>query len=259
MIAVEGPAQGTNMGNMHALNTSSSVSGATTWFLSHRISLAHNIQNHGSRGRSESNRCKPNLETDLKSWIKNKTQHSLLAHQRPPGSHRWSSTDNPWPTAWVGPETGPAAHGQTNIWDVAAITRAAYKMYVFSSVHIMSFSSVIVSTDWMTVKEAESESQTNPSICVFLASRVSHLTQTIVLAFLLHTSPLSRCPHISLELVISSCGATVPSHHKLSIHPQRQYDSWPSLYFNNTLKTNICRVISQHEALALIIDHHLSS
>lgn len=30
MIAVEGPAQGTNMGNMHALNTSSSVSGATT-------------------------------------------------------------------------------------------------------------------------------------------------------------------------------------------------------------------------------------
>lgn len=141
MIAVEGPAQGTNMGNMHALNTSSSVSGATTWFLSHRISLAHNIQNHGSRGRSESNRCKPNLETDLKSWLKNKTQHSLLAHQRPPGSHRWSSTDNPWPTAWVGPETGPAAHGQTNIWDVAAITRAAYKMYVFSSVHIMSFSS----------------------------------------------------------------------------------------------------------------------
>lgn len=201
MIAVEGPAQGTNMGNMHALNTSSSVSGATTWFLSHRISLAHNIQNHGSRGRSESNRCKPNLETDLKSWIK-KTQHSLLAHQRPPGSHRWSSTDNPWPTAWVGPETGPAAHGQTNNWDVAAITRAAYKMYVFCSVHIMSFSSVIVSTDWMTVKEAESESQTNPSICVFLASRVSHLTQTSPLFLKTITSlslgilPLSKTKYL---------------------------------------------------------------
>lgn len=201
MIAVEGPAQGTNMGNMHALNTSSSVSGATTWFLSHRISLAHNIQNHGSRGRSESNRCKPNLETDLKSRIK-KTQHSLLAHQRPPGSHRWSSTDNPWPTAWVGPETGPAAHGQTNIWDVAAITRAAYKMYVFSSVHIMSCSSVIVSTDWMTVKEAESESQTNPSICVFLASRVSHLTQTSPLFLKTITSlslgilPLSKTKYL---------------------------------------------------------------
>lgn len=49
-MAVEGPAQGTNMGSMQALNTSSSVNGATTWFLNQRMSLKHNIQNHGSVG-----------------------------------------------------------------------------------------------------------------------------------------------------------------------------------------------------------------
>lgn len=50
-MAVEGPAQGTSMGSMQALNTSSSVNGATTWFLNQRMSLKHNIQNHGSAGR----------------------------------------------------------------------------------------------------------------------------------------------------------------------------------------------------------------
>lgn len=48
-MAVEGLVQGTNMGNMQALNTSSSVNGATTWFLNQRMSLKHNIQNHGSK------------------------------------------------------------------------------------------------------------------------------------------------------------------------------------------------------------------
>lgn len=50
-MAVDGPAQGTNMGSMQALNTSSSVNGATTWFLNQRMSLKHSIQNHGSAGR----------------------------------------------------------------------------------------------------------------------------------------------------------------------------------------------------------------
>lgn len=49
-MAVDGPAQGTNMGSMQALNTSSSVSGATTWFLNQRTSLKHSDQNHGSVG-----------------------------------------------------------------------------------------------------------------------------------------------------------------------------------------------------------------
>lgn len=49
-MAIEGPAQGTNMGSIQALNTSSSVSGATTWFLNQRMSLRHNTQNHGSAG-----------------------------------------------------------------------------------------------------------------------------------------------------------------------------------------------------------------
>lgn len=47
-IAVEGPAQGTNMGSMHARKTSSSVNGATTWFLSQRMSLRHSVQKQGS-------------------------------------------------------------------------------------------------------------------------------------------------------------------------------------------------------------------
>lgn len=50
-MAVDGPAHGTNMGSMQALNTSSSVSGATTWFLNQRTSLKHSDQNHGSVGR----------------------------------------------------------------------------------------------------------------------------------------------------------------------------------------------------------------
>lgn len=49
-MATRGPAQGTNMGSMQALNTSSSVSGATTWFLNQRMSLAHSVQNQGSVG-----------------------------------------------------------------------------------------------------------------------------------------------------------------------------------------------------------------
>lgn len=49
-MAVDGPAHGTNMGSMQALNTSSSVSGATTWFLNQRTSLKHSDQNHGSVG-----------------------------------------------------------------------------------------------------------------------------------------------------------------------------------------------------------------
>ncbi|TNN38505.1 hypothetical protein EYF80_051339 [Liparis tanakae] len=49
-MAARGPAHGTSMGSMQALNTSSSVSGATTWFLSQRMSLRHSIQNHGSAG-----------------------------------------------------------------------------------------------------------------------------------------------------------------------------------------------------------------
>lgn len=53
-MAVEGPAQGTNMGSMQALNTSSSVNGATTWFLNQRMSLKHSVQNHGSAGRQTS-------------------------------------------------------------------------------------------------------------------------------------------------------------------------------------------------------------
>lgn len=48
-MAVKGPAHGTNMGSMQALNTSSSVSGATTWFLSQRMSLKHSNQNQGSQ------------------------------------------------------------------------------------------------------------------------------------------------------------------------------------------------------------------
>lgn len=48
-MAVKGPAQGTNMGSIQALNTNSSVSGATTWFLSQRMSLKHRDQNHGSQ------------------------------------------------------------------------------------------------------------------------------------------------------------------------------------------------------------------
>lgn len=47
-MAVDGPAQGTNMGSMQALNTSSSVNGATTWFLNQRMSLKHSTQNQGS-------------------------------------------------------------------------------------------------------------------------------------------------------------------------------------------------------------------
>lgn len=52
-MAIEGPAHGTNMGSIQALNTSSSVSGATTWFLNQRMSLTHNIQNHGSAGNTD--------------------------------------------------------------------------------------------------------------------------------------------------------------------------------------------------------------
>lgn len=54
-MAVEGPAHGTSMGNMQALNTNSSVSGATTWFLNQRMSLRHSVQKHGSltRGKPE--------------------------------------------------------------------------------------------------------------------------------------------------------------------------------------------------------------
>lgn len=52
-MAVEGPAHGTNMGSMQARNTSSSVNGATTWFLSQRMSLKQDSQKHGSAvGRS---------------------------------------------------------------------------------------------------------------------------------------------------------------------------------------------------------------
>lgn len=47
-MAVEGPAQGTSMGTIQARNTNSSVSGATTWFLSQRMSLRHNAQKRGS-------------------------------------------------------------------------------------------------------------------------------------------------------------------------------------------------------------------
>ena len=50
-MAAAGPAQGTNMGSIQALKTSSSVNGATTWFLNQRMSLKHNIQNHGSAWR----------------------------------------------------------------------------------------------------------------------------------------------------------------------------------------------------------------
>lgn len=54
-MAMEGPAQGTSMGSMQALNTSSSVNGATTWFLSQRMSLKHSAQKHGSERREERN------------------------------------------------------------------------------------------------------------------------------------------------------------------------------------------------------------
>lgn len=47
-IAVDGPAQGTSMGSMHARKTNSSVNGATTWFLSQRMSLRHSDQKQGS-------------------------------------------------------------------------------------------------------------------------------------------------------------------------------------------------------------------
>lgn len=52
-MAARGPAQGTNMGSMQALNTSSSVNGATTWFLNQRISLTHSVQNQGSVGGAQ--------------------------------------------------------------------------------------------------------------------------------------------------------------------------------------------------------------
>lgn len=42
--AAVGPAQGTSMGSMAPLKTSSSVSGATTWFLSHTASPKHDLQ-----------------------------------------------------------------------------------------------------------------------------------------------------------------------------------------------------------------------
>lgn len=44
-MAAVGPVQGTSMGSMAPLNTSSSVTGATTWFLSHTASPAHNLHN----------------------------------------------------------------------------------------------------------------------------------------------------------------------------------------------------------------------
>lgn len=44
-MAAVGPVQGTSMGSMAPLKTSSSVSGATTWFLSHTASLTHNLHN----------------------------------------------------------------------------------------------------------------------------------------------------------------------------------------------------------------------
>lgn len=53
-MAVEGLVQGTSMGSIQALNTSSSVRGATTWFLSQRMSLRHRAQNHGSVEGTES-------------------------------------------------------------------------------------------------------------------------------------------------------------------------------------------------------------
>lgn len=48
-MAAVGPMQGTSIGSMAPLNTSSSVTGATTWFLSHTASPAHNIHDWTSR------------------------------------------------------------------------------------------------------------------------------------------------------------------------------------------------------------------
>ncbi|KAK9536442.1 hypothetical protein VZT92_006218 [Zoarces viviparus] len=42
-MAAVGPVQGTRTGSMAPLNTSSSVTGATTWFLSHTASPTHSI------------------------------------------------------------------------------------------------------------------------------------------------------------------------------------------------------------------------
>lgn len=42
-MAAVGPVQDTSMGSMAPLNTSSSVTGATTWFLSHTASPKHNL------------------------------------------------------------------------------------------------------------------------------------------------------------------------------------------------------------------------
>ena len=42
-MAAVGPAQGTSMGSRAPLNTSSSVTGATTWFLSHTASPTHSL------------------------------------------------------------------------------------------------------------------------------------------------------------------------------------------------------------------------
>lgn len=43
-MAAVGAVQGTSMGSMAPLNTSSSVAGATTWFLSHTASSTYNLQ-----------------------------------------------------------------------------------------------------------------------------------------------------------------------------------------------------------------------
>lgn len=47
-MEMKDPAQGTSMGSMHARKTSSSVNGATTWFLNQRMSLRQSVQKHGS-------------------------------------------------------------------------------------------------------------------------------------------------------------------------------------------------------------------
>lgn len=108
-MAVAGPAQGTSMGSMQARNTSSSVSGATTWFLSQRMSLTHRDQKQGSAGTAGIWR-RATLGETPDPRMEGET------HQGPLWPHLWRSRDSQWPAAWGGPERGPTTYNQNLVW-----------------------------------------------------------------------------------------------------------------------------------------------